>query len=144
MNFLYGFVFFMIGAVLWSLWINLVTWREPELSYTLEVMIYFSVIFILKVLFTISRKHLKSINSLDENKTITVKQHLFFRSEVQTVFNLDQLKISELNDNWFTSFKLNDRSNSVVISSSNHGVSAKKIKKIHKKLCAITHYAYST
>ncbi|MDY8135425.1 hypothetical protein [Aquimarina sp. 2201CG5-10] len=139
---LWQFLAYFIGAILWNLWINLVTWSKPELNEIIETIVIFEIVFIIRTVIFIVRKHLISIHIDTENNALIINQLRIFQKNLRTVLNLNKLNISELKNGWFTYFELQDDNNQISISSSNYGLSEKKLKKIYSKLNTIASIAH--
>ncbi len=131
---IWSFFAYIIGAIIWILWINLVTWSKPELNNIIETTIIFEIVFLVRTLTLIIRKHLISIYIDSENNLLIINQLRVFQKNLRTELNLEKLEISELKNEWFTYFNLQDDNDSICISSSNYGLTEKKVRKIYKKL----------
>jgi hypothetical protein len=133
-DFIWTFLTFIIAAIIWSFWANLMTWSKPQLDNIIEVIKISSIVFVAGTLILIIRKHLISIYIDSENNVLIITQLRVFQNNLQTNLNIHKLEISELKNEWFTYFNLKDDKSLICISSSNYGLSKKNVQKIHKNL----------
>ena len=138
---IWEFFTYALGAIIWSFWINLVTWSKPELNEIIESVVIFEIIFVVRTVILIFRKHLISIYVDLENNLLIINQLRVFQKNLQTELSIEKLRIFELKNDWFTYFNLQDDKSFICISSSNYGLSEKKVRKIYNKLHSTTYLA---
>lgn len=133
-NLIWDFFAYAIWAIIWTLLLNLIFWKTPDPDYIIEVIFIFEFVFLIRTIIFVLRKHLVSIHIDTLNNTMVVIQLRPFRSNLRTILNLDKLVVSELNQGWFRYFEIHNKLEKIHVSSSNYGLSEKKLKKLHKKL----------
>ncbi len=131
---IWQFFGYIVSAIIWSFWINMVTWSKPELNDIFKTIIIFEIVFIVRTVIFIIRKHLISIHIDTENNTLIIHQLRLFQKNLRTILNLNKLCISDLKTGWFTYFELQDNYNLINISSSNYKLTKKMVRKIYNKL----------
>ena len=128
------FLIYLLGAIVWMLFLDLTTWSKPDIQEIINCIIIFETILLLNSIAIIYRKHLISIYKDVENNRITIKQLRYFRPDIHTELKLNEITISEIKSGWYKYFEIQDNQQKVLISASTYNVDEKKLKKIHHKL----------
>ncbi|ARV13347.1 hypothetical protein BTO09_13800 [Gilvibacter sp. SZ-19] len=132
------FIIHIVGAVLWNLWLSLITWSNIDPAEVLKTVAIFQVAFLIRAALLIKREHLSSIYVID-NSEIEVIQNRLFRDNIKKYLNLEEVSLSEIERGFFSSFHLQDGNQSVKISSNQYGMTDKKILSLYDKLLTTTH-----
>lgn len=135
-----------ISALIFSLFISILTWTKPNTNRVLIFILIFAILKLFKTLKHNYRNHLEKISLDYENGKIIINHIKPSIKKTETIMELKEVKVSEIKFmpiSWFSYenyFWISDKNSKIRISTAGHEKREINLNKIHSELNNLQQY----